>query len=78
MQKKLIIIIIIMKIKKIKKKIKKQKEKIIIKSIKEFQTPNEELIGETLFNFMKEFEYDNFIISNGMCFGEWGWFNRTK
>ena len=58
--------------KKPKNKIKKQKEKIIIKSLKEFQTPNEELIGETLFNFMKEFEYDNFIISNGMCFGEWG------
>ena len=58
--------------KKPKNTIKKQKEKIIIKSLKEFQTPNEELIGETLFNFIKEFEYENFIITNGMCFGEWG------
>ena len=58
--------------KKPKNIIKKQKEKIIIKSLKEFQTPKEELIGETLFNFIKEFEYENFIITNGMCFGEWG------
>ena len=58
--------------KKPKNTIKKQKEKIIIKSLKEFQTPKEELIGETLFNFIKEFEYENFIITNGMCFGEWG------
>ena len=58
--------------KKPKKKIKKPKEKIIIKSLKEFQTPKEELKEEILFNFIKEFEYENFQITNGMCFGEWG------
>ena len=55
-----------------KKKEKKQKEIKIIKSITNFQTPNEPLEGEILNNFIKEFEYENFSLSNGMCFGEWG------
>ena len=56
-----------------KKEKKKQKvKKIEISSERKYQTPKEEIEGEVLFNFIKEFEYDNFIISNGMCFGEWG------
>ncbi len=54
------------------KKEKKKKEIKIIKSKTKFQTPNEPLEGEILNNFIKEFEYENFSLSNGMCFGEWG------
>ena len=55
-----------------KKKKEKKKEIKIIKSKTKFQTPNEPLEGEILNNFIKEFEYENFSLSNGMCFGEWG------
>ena len=73
-------LIILKKIReKFKKRIKKNnkeeeniKEKKIIKAITEHQTPNEELKGKILENFIKEFEKENFALTNGMCFGEWG------
>ena len=73
-------LIILKKIReKYKKRIKKNnkeeeniKEKKIIKAITEHQTPNEELKGKILENFIKEFEKENFALTNGMCFGEWG------
>ncbi len=52
-----------------KKKIKKEK---IIKAIKSYQTPKEPLKDKILDNFMKEFEYENFELINGRCFGECG------
>ena len=48
------------------------KEKKIIKAITEHQTPNEELKGKILENFIKEFEIETITLTNGMCFGEWG------
>ena len=48
------------------------KEKKIIKAITDHQNPNEELKGIILENFIKEFEKENFALTNGMCFGEWG------
>ena len=54
------------------KKPKKEKKKKIIKSLVPNQTPKEDIMGEILYDFIKEFEYENFIITNGMCFGEWG------
>ena len=57
---------------KILKKKKKKKEKKYVKSFIQNQTPKEKIEGEVLFNFIKDFENDNFQITNGMCFGEWG------
>ena len=59
-------------LKKEKKKKKKIKEKKIIKALKSYQTPKEPLKGKILDNFIKEFEYENFELTNGRCFGEWG------
>ena len=50
----------------------KEKEKIIIKSILKHQTPNEKIENKILDKFILDFEYENFTITNGMCFGEWG------
>ena len=59
-----------------KKKEKEEKEKEkkikIIKAIQKYQTPVEPLKGIILENFIKEFEKENFSLTNGMCFGEWG------
>ena len=56
-----------------KKKLKnKKKEKKYVKSFKQSQTPKDKIEGEVLFNFIKDFENDNFQLTNGMCFGEWG------
>ena len=60
------------KIKLIVKKSKEKKEPKIIKAILVHQTPTEPLIGNVLNNFIKEFETENFSLTNGMCFGEWG------
>ena len=62
------------KIKYIKKKPKKKitTPKKIIKSYIKPQSPKEEIKDEILFNFIKDFEEENFTITNGMCFGEWG------
>ncbi len=54
--------------KKIKPKVKK-----IIKSITKNQTPNDlDSNITTLHNFILDFEEENLIIKQGMCFGEWG------
>ena len=55
-----------------KNKKKKKKKNKIIKAIIKHQTPNEPLEGIILENFIKEFEIENFALTNGMCFGEWG------
>ena len=60
----------IIKTPKIKKT--KTKKKKTIKSYIESQTPKEEIKDEILFNFIKDFEEEKFVITNGMCFGEWG------
>ena len=60
------------KIKLIVKKSKEKKEPKIIKAILVHQTPTEPLNGSVLNNFIKEFETENFALTNGMCFGEWG------
>ena len=53
-------------------KIEKGKETKIIKSILKHQTPNEKIENKILDKFILDFEYENFTITNGMCFGEWG------
>ncbi len=58
--------------KKEKEKEEKEKEIKIIKAIQKYQTPEEPLKGIILENFIKEFEKENFSLTNGMCFGEWG------
>ena len=55
-----------------KKKEEKKKENKIIKAITKHQTPTEPIEGIILANFIKEFEIENFALTNGMCFGEWG------
>ena len=60
------------KIKLLKKKNEEKKETKIIKAILVHQTPTEPLNGNVLNNFIKEFETENFSLTNGMCFGEWG------
>ena len=50
----------------------KKKENKLIKAIIKHQTPNEPIEGKILENFIKEFEIENFALTNGMCFGEWG------
>ena len=54
------------------KKLKLNKPKKYIKSILTHQTPNQKLENKILDKFILDFEYENFTITNGMCFGEWG------
>ena len=56
----------------LKKKIQIDKPKQYIKSIITHQTPNGKLENKILDKFILEFEQENFTITNGMCFGEWG------
>jgi len=53
------------------KNIKRKKVKNIIKAIKKHQTPEGELTGKKLNNFISEFEKYKTEYKNGMCFGDY-------
>ena len=62
----------IIKINKIFKEKKKSKAYKIIKAIKKYQTPDNLNNQEILSKFISEFEIKRLMITEGMCFGEWG------
>ena len=62
----------IIKKKKIFKEKKKSKAYKIIKAIKKYQTPDNLNNQDILSKFISEFEIKRLIITEGMCFGEWG------
>ena len=62
----------IIKINKIFKEKKKSKAYKIIKAIKKYQTPDNLNNQDILSKFISEFEIKRLMITEGMCFGEWG------